>query len=98
LLPKPNMEQDNSSIFYSYSRGKVLESVKRATIKLEKSEENIAGVLIPALAVKEFEDSDNAMSQIGLERGGHSIQKCREKFRSILTLLVDIAGLQVLYK
>jgi len=92
------MEQDNSSIFYSYSRGKVLESVKRATIKLEKSEENIAGVLIPALAVKEFEDSDNAMSQIGLERGGHSIQKCREKFRSILTLLVDIAGLQVLYK
>jgi len=28
------------------------------------------------------------MSQIGLERGGHSIQKCRDKFRSILTLLV----------
>lgn len=35
------------------------------------------------------------MSQIGLERGGHSIQKCREKFRSILSLLVNIAGLQV---
>jgi len=50
--------------------------------------------LIPALAVREFEDNENAMSQIGLERGGHSIQKCREKFRSILTLLVDIAGLQ----
>lgn len=63
---------------------------------MEKSEENIAGVLIPALAVKEFEDNDNAMSQIGLERGGHSIQKCREKFRSILTLLVEIAGLQVI--
>lgn len=63
---------------------------------MEKSEENIAGVLIPALAVREFEDNENAMSQIGLERGGHSIQKCREKFRSILTLLVDIAGLQVL--
>lgn len=63
---------------------------------MEKSEENIAGVLIPALAVREFEDNENAMSQIGLERGGHSIQKCREKFRTILTLLVDIAGLQVL--
>ena len=62
---------------------------------MEKSEENIAGVLIPALAVREFEDNENAMSQIGLERGGHSIQKCREKFRTILTLLVDIAGLQV---
>jgi hypothetical protein len=35
------------------------------------------------------------MSQIGLERGGHSIQKCREKFRSILSLLVEIGGLQV---
>jgi hypothetical protein len=48
--------------------------------------------------VKEFEDNDNAMSQIGLERGGHSIQKCREKFRSILTLLVNIAGLQVFFE
>lgn len=34
------------------------------------------------------------MSQIGLERGGHSIQICREKFRSILSLLIDIASLQ----
>ena len=37
------------------------------------------------------------MSQIGLERGGHSIQKCREKFRSILALLVAIGGLQVIF-
>jgi hypothetical protein len=51
------MVQDNSSIFCPYFRGKVLESVKRATIKLEKSEDNIAGVLIPALTVREFEDN-----------------------------------------
>lgn len=51
------MVRDNSSIFCSYFRGKVLESVKRATIKLEKSEDNIAGVLIPALTVREFEDN-----------------------------------------
>jgi len=46
------MVQDNSSIFDFNSRGKVLEAVKRATIKLEKSEDNIAGVLIPALTVR----------------------------------------------
>jgi V-type H+-transporting ATPase subunit D len=68
--------------------------VKRSTIRLDKSEENIAGVLIPNLTVREFEDVDNSMSQIGLERGGHSIQICREKFRSILSLLIDIASLQ----
>jgi V-type H+-transporting ATPase subunit D len=34
------------------------------------------------------------MSQIGLERGGFSIQKCREKFRGILDLLIQIASLQ----
>ena len=54
-----------------------MEAVKRSTIRLDKSEENIAGVLIPSLTVREFEDNDNAMSQIGLERGGHSIQICR---------------------
>jgi V-type H+-transporting ATPase subunit D len=58
-------------------RGKVTEAVKRATIRMDKSEENIAGVLIPNLNLKEHEDPDNAMSQIGLERGGYSIQKCR---------------------
>lgn len=75
-------------------RGKVGEAVKRATIRLDKSEENIAGVLIPNLSLKEFEDGENSMSQIGLERGGFSIQKCREKFRGILDLLIQIASYQ----
>jgi V-type H+-transporting ATPase subunit D len=34
------------------------------------------------------------MSQIGLERGGFSIQKCREKFRVILDVLIQTASLQ----
>lgn len=85
----------NFSIGFYNARGKVLEAVKRSTIRLDKSEENIAGVLIPSLTVREFEDNDSAMGQIGLERGGHVIQKCRDKFRSILSLLIDIASLQV---
>ena len=64
---------------------------------MDKSEENIAGVLIPNLNLKEHEDADNAMSQIGLERGGFSIQKCREKFRLILDLLIQIASLQAAF-
>lgn len=51
-------------------------------------------MLIPNLNLKEFEDAENSMSQIGLERGGFSIQKCREKFRGILDLLIRIASLQ----
>lgn len=43
---------------------------------------------------READDADNGMSQIGLERGGLSIQHCREKFRTILTLLVEIASMQ----
>lgn len=61
-------------------RGKVVETVKKASVKLDKSEENIAGVLIPSLAVRENKDADendNGMSQIGLDRGGVAIQRCR---------------------
>lgn len=81
-------------VYLLLDRGKVGEAVKRATIRLDKSEENIAGVLIPNLTLKEFEDGENSMSQIGLERGGFSIQKCREKFRGILDLLIQIASYQ----
>ena len=75
--------------------------MKRATIRLDKTEENIAGVLLPNLTVRELDDngtelpySENTMSQIGMERGGQSVQKCRDKFREVLVLLVDIASLQ----
>ena len=51
-------------------------------------------MLIPNLNLKEFEDSENAMSEIGLDRGGYSIQKCREIFKRILELLIRIASLQ----
>jgi V-type H+-transporting ATPase subunit D len=46
------------------------------------------------LNLRGYEDIEDSMSQIGLERGGFSIQKCREKFRSILDLMIKIASLQ----
>lgn len=42
----------SSSINLPIFRGKVVEAVKKATIRLDRSEENIAGVLIPNLNVK----------------------------------------------
>jgi V-type H+-transporting ATPase subunit D len=63
------MPQESSSINRLIHRGKVVEAVKKATIRLDRSEENIAGVLIPNLNVKEnreADDNDNGMSQIGL--------------------------------
>lgn len=89
------MRQVSSSNLCILCRGKVIEAVKRSSIRLDKSEENIAGVLIPNLNLREFEDNESSMSQIGMERGGYSIQKCREKFRNILGLMVEIASLQV---
>lgn len=40
-------------------RNNVKESVKRACIRLDKTEENIAGVLLPNLTVRELEDNGN---------------------------------------
>jgi hypothetical protein len=34
---------------------------------------------------------------IGLTGGGQAIQRCREKFKKFLKMLVDIASLQVLF-
>ena len=73
--------------------------------------ENIAGVILPILTLKEFEDAgtpyyssfhyktlkkkDSNMNQIGIDRGGQQVQKCRDKFKELLSLLVSIASLQV---
>jgi vacuolar-type H+-ATPase subunit D/Vma8 len=47
--------------------------VKRATIRIDRGAENVAGVFLPILKVKESEDSDNALAQIGMDRGGAQI-------------------------
>jgi len=40
----------------------VKDSVKRASIKVEITGENIAGVMLPIMNAKEFEDSDNNLN------------------------------------
>ncbi|KAM3146458.1 hypothetical protein pb186bvf_001427 [Paramecium bursaria] len=72
----------------------VKDAVKRATIRLEISSENIAGVMLPEMQIRELDDSDSSMSQIGLAQGGQAIQRCRDKFKDLLIMLVKIASLQ----
>lgn len=38
------------------------DAVKRATIRLEISSENIAGVMLPEVLIRELDDSDSSMS------------------------------------
>ena len=73
---------------------KVRDSVKRASIRIDIGGDNIAGVMLPQMNIREIEDSENNFSQIGLDRGGQSIQMCRDKFKDLLQLVIQIASLQ----
>jgi len=57
-------------LIVNYKSQNVKDAVKRATIRLEISSENIAGVMLPEVNIREVDDSDSSMSQIGLDRGG----------------------------
>jgi len=70
----------------------VKDSVKRATIRIELSADNIAGVKLPIMHLKDTEDMDSNMNQIGIARGGQTVQRTKEKFKELLYLLVDIAS------
>jgi len=75
----------------------VKDSVKRASIRIELSSENIAGVQLPIMHLKDTEELDSNISQIGISRGGQTIQRCREKFKELLQLLVQIASHQTAF-
>eukprot|EP00825_Cyclidium_porcatum_P003833 TRINITY_DN11778_c0_g4_i1.p2 TRINITY_DN11778_c0_g4~~TRINITY_DN11778_c0_g4_i1.p2 ORF type:complete len:176 (-),score=39.10 TRINITY_DN11778_c0_g4_i1:124-651(-) len=67
---------------------------KRSSIRIDTSGENVAGVFLPIMHVRELEDADSNMNQIGLDRGGAQISKARDKFKELLVLLVQIASHQ----
>lgn len=76
----------------------VKESVKRAFIRIELSNENIAGVMLPNLNIRENikdnEDTEGNMGLLGLDKGGFSIQKSKDRFKECLHLLVKVASHQ----
>lgn len=48
--------------------------------------------MLPEYTIREVDDADSSMSQIGIDRGGQAIQSCRDKFKDLLVLLIKIAS------
>jgi V-type H+-transporting ATPase subunit D len=103
LDTKKLMGTDSDTAYLSYAKAQwaagefaniVKDSVKRATLRLGLESENIAGVQLPIFTIKEFDDADSTLTQIGISRGGQEIQRCRERFKELLMQLVKIASLQ----
>eukprot|EP00831_Metopus_contortus_P064292 TRINITY_DN57562_c0_g1_i5.p1 TRINITY_DN57562_c0_g1~~TRINITY_DN57562_c0_g1_i5.p1 ORF type:complete len:245 (+),score=63.48 TRINITY_DN57562_c0_g1_i5:75-809(+) len=78
----------------------VLDSVKyRSNIKLSMFPQNVAGVSLPYFKMREL-DEDSGSSEsvpLGLLQGGRAISKCKDRFKSLLELMVQIASLQTAF-
>jgi len=103
LDTKKTMGSDADTAYLSYATATygagefsniVKDSIKRATVRLDLNSENIAGTQLPSFIIKETEDAESNLNQIGIARGGQEIQRCKEKFRDLLAVLVKIASLQ----
>jgi len=74
----------------------VLEGVTVATYKVKMSEENVAGVRLPAF--KQYhEGAGQPQALHGLGRGGTAVQQSRETYLKALEALVDLASLQTAF-
>lgn len=69
----------------------VKDSVKKATIKIEPSAENVAGVMLPIMNVREGDDSESTINSIGIDKGGNNIRVAKDKFKEFLICLVNVA-------
>lgn len=70
------------------------ESVTRASVRLDMSEDNVAGVTLPKFVMRQIEDSEIQLEKVGVFGGGQIIEQTREKFKEFLRLVIDIASLQ----
>ena len=84
----------NSGIKSLIESQRVRESVTRASIRLDMSEDNVAGVSLPKFVMREIEDSEIQLEKVGVFGGGQIIDQTRDKFKEFLRLVVDIASLQ----
>lgn len=73
---------------------KVMDSVSRASTRLARKEDNVAGVALPIFTIRETNDDDESNQDIGLYGGATTIKKTKEKFKELLKVVVDIASLQ----
>jgi V-type H+-transporting ATPase subunit D len=102
---KGQMSQACSESFFSltqaeYAAGeikhKVLEGMMQASVRVESKTDNIAGVKIPAFNRIDV-PVDKAPENLGLAGGGRAITNCREKFTTLLNLMIKLASLQTAF-
>lgn len=101
---KAHMSTACSSAFFSltqaeYAAGeikaKVLEGGMKASVRVEGKQDNIAGVKIPVF--KQLDVPAEDAQHVGLAGGGRAIANCREKYRSLLDLMIKLASLQTAF-
>uniref|UniRef100_A0A7S2WXF9 V-type proton ATPase subunit D n=1 Tax=Rhizochromulina marina TaxID=1034831 RepID=A0A7S2WXF9_9STRA len=101
---KSQMSELCSASFFSltqaeYAAGeiksKILEGHMQASLRVEGRQDNIAGVKIPVFRQVEVGEEDR--EQLGLAGGGRAIQNAREKFGTLIDLVVKLASLQTAF-
>lgn len=102
---KSQMSEACSSSFFSltqaeYAAGevksKVLEGGMTASVRVAGRTDNIAGVKIPVFSQIDLE-VDGKQDNLGLAGGGRAIANCREKYRTLLDLMIKLASLQTAF-
>jgi len=102
---KSQMSEACASSFFSitqaeYAAGeiksKVLEGSPVASVRVAGRTDNIAGVKIPVFSQIDVE-VDTPQENIGLAGGGRAINNCREKYKTLLELMIKLASLQTAF-
>ncbi|EER06781.1 vacuolar H-ATpase subunit D, putative [Perkinsus marinus ATCC 50983] len=72
----------------------VIQRVKKPSVTLKVSAENVAGVFLPKFDLQRDTTLDGPMMSLGAGQGGQVIQTCRLQHAKVLELLVRMASLQ----
>eukprot|EP00128_Syssomonas_multiformis_P015492 Colp12_sorted_trinity150504_noHs@819 len=70
----------------------VIESTKKANVKIRSKKDNVAGVILPVF--EHYTTGEAGFEMTGLSRGGQQIQNCRKMYIKAIELLVALASLQ----
>uniref|UniRef100_A0A0G4FXJ2 V-type proton ATPase subunit D n=1 Tax=Chromera velia CCMP2878 TaxID=1169474 RepID=A0A0G4FXJ2_9ALVE len=75
----------------------VLEQVKRPSVSLKVTGENVAGVRLPVFQMHHDPSADAGAGNIGVGAGGQVILAAKEKYQKALAALVRLASLQTAF-
>lgn len=76
----------------------ILSRVKKPSVTVKISSENVAGVHLPTFIPLHDETKDASLETLGIARGGQVLQSSQEQHRLALILFVKLASLQTSFK